>query len=62
MARSGEAAHVTHQDYVVIDRAGRLQIPQEYLHALGIDDRAILRLDEGRIVVEPVPSAKAIER
>ena len=62
MARSGEAAHVTHQEYVVIDRAGRLQIPQEYLHALGIDDRAVLRLDDGRIVVEPVSSVMASER
>lgn len=62
MTRSGEVAHVTHLEYVVIDRAGRLQIPQEYLRALGIDDRAVLRLDEGRIVVEPVSSARAIER
>ena len=45
---------VTHQEYVVVDRAGRLQIPEDYLHALGIEDRAVLRLEEGRVVIEPV--------
>jgi len=51
---SGDQAHVTHHEYVVIDRAGRLQVPQEYLRALGIDDRAVLRLEEDRIVLEAV--------
>jgi len=54
VSSSGEQAHVTHHEYVVIDRAGRLQVPQEYLRALGIDDRAVLRLEEGRIVLEAV--------
>jgi putative ABC transport system ATP-binding protein len=56
---SGETIDVTHHEYVVIDRTGRLQIPQEYLRALGIDDRAVVRLDEGRIVVEPIDGATA---
>ncbi|MGH2347534.1 MAG: ATP-binding cassette domain-containing protein, partial [Chloroflexota bacterium] len=52
-------AGTTHHEYAVIDRAGRLQIPQEYLRALGIDDRAVLRLEKDQIVIEPLPAAKA---
>ena len=48
---------VTHREYAVVDRAGRLQIPRDYLRALGIEDRAVVRLDGGRIVVEPAPVA-----
>jgi ABC-type lipoprotein export system ATPase subunit len=55
VAMAEGSAQVTHQECVVVDRAGRLQVPQEYLRALGIDDRAVLRLEEGRIVIEPVP-------
>jgi len=50
-------SQVTHREYAVIDRAGRLQIPPEYLHALGIEDRALLRLEDGRIILEPVQGA-----
>ena len=57
----GEPADVTHHEYVVVDRAGRLQIPQEYLRALGIDDRAVLRLEQDRIVLEPVATVKVRE-
>jgi hypothetical protein len=55
----GGATQVTHQEYVVVDRAGRLQLPPEYLRVLGIEDRAVLRLEDGRIVVEPVSVAGA---
>jgi ABC-type lipoprotein export system ATPase subunit len=55
-------SNVTHQEYVVVDRAGRLQIPAEYLRTLGIDGRAVVRLEAGRIVVEPVPAAPLPER
>jgi ABC-type lipoprotein export system ATPase subunit len=62
-AASGDgAARVTHQEYAVVDRAGRLQLPAEYLRVLGIEGRAVLRLEDGRIVVEPVPVAGARQR
>ncbi len=51
---SSGAADVTHLEYVVVDRAGRLQIPQEYLRVLGISDRAVVRLDDRRLIIEPV--------
>jgi ABC-type lipoprotein export system ATPase subunit len=59
VATTDGPTQVTHQEYVVVDRAGRLQIPQEYLHALGIEDRAVLRLEDGRVVIEPVQTVGA---
>lgn len=49
VARAEEAFH----DYVVLDYAGRLQIPREYLDAMGISDRAQVELTEEGILVRP---------
>ena len=46
----------TQPEYAVVDRAGRLQIPPDYLRAAGITDRAALRLEGERIIVEPAPA------
>jgi ABC-type lipoprotein export system ATPase subunit len=51
-AAAGEA--VTFHHYVVVDSAGRLQVPAEYLEQLGIGDRATLELTEEGIVIQPV--------
>lgn len=40
-----------HEAFVIIDRAGRLQVPREYLEALSIDNRATLEFDGERIVI-----------
>jgi len=45
--------HVTYHEYVVLDAAGRLQIPREYLEKLGISDRAQVDLTEEGIVIKP---------
>jgi ABC-type lipoprotein export system ATPase subunit len=42
-----------HEAFVIIDRAGRLQVPKEYLEALAIDNRATLEFDGERIVITP---------
>ena len=42
-----------HEAFVIIDRAGRLQVPKEYLEALSIDNRATLEFDGERIVITP---------
>jgi len=42
-----------HEAFVIIDRAGRLQVPKEYLEALSIDSRATLEFDGERIVITP---------
>jgi ABC-type polar amino acid transport system ATPase subunit len=57
-ARAAQTAGPAHREYVVVDRAGRLQLPADYLHALGIEDRVVLRLEEGRIILEPVAATK----
>ena len=51
------AAHMeeadTHQELAVVDRAGRLQVPGDYLRALGVEgrDRLQVELEEDRIVL-----------
>ncbi|HEY8530229.1 MAG TPA: ATP-binding cassette domain-containing protein [Paenibacillaceae bacterium] len=42
-----------HEAFVVVDRAGRLQIPREYLQALGIGDKATLEFDGEKILIKP---------
>ena len=49
-----QAVFSAYEEYVVLDSAGRLQIPREYLEELGIHDRAKLELVEGGILVKPV--------
>ncbi len=39
------------EELVVLDSAGRLQIPRDYLEALDIGNRVRLELSEGRIVI-----------
>jgi ABC-type lipoprotein export system ATPase subunit len=41
-------------EVVVLDAVGRLQLPAEYVAALGLRDRVRLRLEGSRVVVEPV--------
>jgi putative ABC transport system ATP-binding protein len=44
------AEEVTYHEYVVLDSAGRLQVPREYLEQFDIGDRATLEMsDEGLI-------------
>jgi len=40
-----------HEEYVVLDRAGRLQVPKDYLSALNITDRASMEFDGEKIVI-----------
>ena len=45
----------THEELTVLDRAGRLQIPKEYLEELGLKggDKVRVELEEGRISIYP---------
>ncbi|NLG50682.1 MAG: ABC transporter ATP-binding protein [Chloroflexi bacterium] len=45
--------NVTYHEYVVLDAAGRLQIPREYLEELGISGRAQVELTENGILITP---------
>ena len=51
--QSGGVTQVVHDEYVLVDSAGRLQIPREFLDRLNIQDRAKLFLGEGRVEVLP---------
>lgn len=43
----------THEEFAVLDRAGRLQIPREMLEQMGVDgNRVKLELRDGQIVIE----------
>ena len=46
------ALEEVHEAFVVVDRAGRLQIPREYLQALGIGDKATLEFDGEKILIK----------
>jgi putative ABC transport system ATP-binding protein len=48
----GEERHIA-EEFAVLDRAGRLQLPQDYLGALGMRDRVRLALEPDRIEVHP---------
>jgi ABC-type lipoprotein export system ATPase subunit len=41
------------EEFVILDRAGRLQLPQEYLESLGLEERARVRLLADHIGVWP---------
>jgi putative ABC transport system ATP-binding protein len=45
-----------HEEYVVLDRAGRLQIPKAYLQALKIDSKASMEFDGEQIIIRPPKS------
>jgi ABC-type lipoprotein export system ATPase subunit len=53
VAFQGREAYVYHDEYAVVDRTGRLQIPKEYLERLDVTERAKLRLTEGAVEVLP---------
>lgn len=46
-----------HQEFVMLDRAGRLQLPQEFVEALGLKKRVRVVLEDERIVVLPQEQA-----
>lgn len=52
-ARDPKAA-ITFQEFVVLDTAGRLQIPKEIREELGIGKRAELEMGDGCIIIRPV--------
>ena len=49
-----EATDQTHEEFVVMDAAGRIQIPRDYVEKLGMGRRVRVDLEDGRIVVRPV--------
>ncbi len=50
--REGDVA-VHEEEYAILDRAGRLQLPEAYIEALDMEDRVRLRLNEDHVGVWP---------
>lgn len=47
----GGGLQEVHEAFVVVDRAGRLQVPKEYLDSIGIEGRASMEFDGEKIVI-----------
>ena len=49
----GNHGDETHEELAVLDRAGRLQIPADYINALGLKDKNKIKveLDGDRVVL-----------
>jgi ABC-type lipoprotein export system ATPase subunit len=58
----GAQTEVVHEEYVLIDAAGRLQVPREFLDNLDIHDRARVLMGEGRIEVLPDGQSRVMGR
>jgi ABC-type lipoprotein export system ATPase subunit/bifunctional DNA-binding transcriptional regulator/antitoxin component of YhaV-PrlF toxin-antitoxin module len=54
-AKDGAGGSHVYKEYVVLDSAGRLQIPKEIREALAMRSRAELDLVENGVVIRPVP-------
>jgi putative ABC transport system ATP-binding protein len=54
MVEGFKKEEVTYHEYVVLDSAGRLQVPREILEELGIGKRAKLDMESGYITIRPV--------
>ena len=54
----GEEQHRS-QEFVVLDRVGRLQLPQEYVRTLGLEGLVRLELADDHAQVHPTETAKA---
>ena len=50
---SGKAHFTSHEEFAILDRNGRVQIPQEYLAQMGVDgNRVKLEMRDGKLIVE----------
>jgi ABC-type lipoprotein export system ATPase subunit len=56
------ASEQTHEEFVVMDAAGRIQIPRDYVEKLGMGRRVRVDMEDGRIVVRPVDEGGAAKQ
>jgi putative ABC transport system ATP-binding protein len=54
----GLSEEVTFEEYVVLDTAGRMQIPRHQLDELGITDRVTVEMVEGGILIRPAAGSE----
>ena len=49
---SGEAHFTRHEEFAILDRNGRVQIPPEFLTAMGMEgNRVKLSMEDGRVII-----------
>ena len=55
VARAGPGTEETHEEFILLDRVGRLQLRREDMELLGIKANSRLRVtvEDGRIVIRP---------
>ena len=58
----GNVTRIVHEEYVLVDAAGRLQIPREFLESLHISERARISLGDGHVEVLPEPASREDRR
>ena len=56
----GDGEH-THDEYVIVDDVGRLQVPREMLDQLGIGGRAVVDVEGDQIVIRSELAAAGVE-
>ncbi len=60
---NGDLEHqVLYEELVVVDTAGRLQVPRNYLEEFGIGDRARVEVTDEGILIQPVQGREAVAR
>ena len=52
---------VTDEEYAILDRAGRMQLPEAYIDALDMEDRVRLRLQTDRVEIFPQHNTSDVE-
>ncbi|MFN2199126.1 MAG: ABC transporter ATP-binding protein [Anaerolineales bacterium] len=61
--RDKDSGTVLHEEeWVILDQAGRLQLPRAYMDKLGLSDRVKVRLEETHVTVWPEERVKAFIR
>ncbi|MEM9954604.1 MAG: ATP-binding cassette domain-containing protein [Chloroflexota bacterium] len=56
--QGADGVELTAEEFAVLDRSGRLQLPQNYVDALALQKRVILRLRDDHIAIYPERESK----
>jgi putative ABC transport system ATP-binding protein len=51
LQKEADPSQASHEEYIVLDRAGRLQVPKAYLEALQINGKASMEFDGETIMI-----------
>jgi putative ABC transport system ATP-binding protein len=57
-----QTVHDVHEEYVVVDRVGRLQVPKKLLDALQISNKVSLEFDGEKILIKPPKKLEGSEK